>query len=167
MTTLPTRALSIRQPWAWAIVRPDLVGDARADAVARGEIKDIENRDWRTDFRGPVLIHASKWWNKGEMADDADSIRAIRESVGGTTRVPRMSWDDLRAMTGGIVGVATIVDAVDASASPWFFGRYGFVLRDVQPLPFTPCKGALGFFAVPPDVLATLSTPSSTEGASS
>ena len=36
-------ALSIRQPWAWAILHAG---------------KDIENRSWRTAFRGEVLIHA-------------------------------------------------------------------------------------------------------------
>ena len=37
------KALSIRQPWAELIV---------------AGLKDIENRTWRTDYRGPVLIHA-------------------------------------------------------------------------------------------------------------
>ena len=37
------KALSIRQPWAHRILR---------------EGKDIENRDWPTRYRGPVLIHA-------------------------------------------------------------------------------------------------------------
>lgn len=35
---------------------------------------------------------------------------------------------------------------VTRSDSPWFFGRYGFVLADVRPVPFFPVKGALGFF---------------------
>ncbi|MCP4687042.1 MAG: ASCH domain-containing protein, partial [Desulfobacterales bacterium] len=39
------KALSIRQPWAWLI--------------ANG-YKDIENRSWRTSFRGEFLIHAGK-----------------------------------------------------------------------------------------------------------
>jgi hypothetical protein len=39
------KALSIQQPWAWAI----LAG-----------IKTVENRTWRTNHRGPLLIHASK-----------------------------------------------------------------------------------------------------------
>ena len=37
-------ALSIRQPWAWLILRAG---------------KDVENRDWSTKVRGRVLIHAS------------------------------------------------------------------------------------------------------------
>ena len=40
---LEMRALSIRQPWAWLIVNGH---------------KDIENRSWRTKYRGPFLVHA-------------------------------------------------------------------------------------------------------------
>ena len=39
-----------------------------------------------------------------------------------------------------------LIDCVIDSDSPWFEGRFGFVLRDVQPVEFVPCKGALGFF---------------------
>ena len=47
---------------------------------------------------------------------------------------------------GGIVGEVEIVDCVSHSESPWFFGPYGFVLRNSKPLPFQPCKGSLNFF---------------------
>jgi hypothetical protein len=50
------------------------------------------------------------------------------------------------AKRGGIVATARIVDCVSDSSSPWFFGRFGFVLADVQAVPFLPTKGALGFF---------------------
>jgi len=38
------KCLSIQQPWAWLVCSGD---------------KDIENRDWKTDFRGTIAIHAS------------------------------------------------------------------------------------------------------------
>lgn len=38
------KALSVRQPWA--------------SAIAWGE-KSVEHRSWSTDYRGPLLIHAS------------------------------------------------------------------------------------------------------------
>jgi len=44
--------------------------------------------------------------------------------------------------------VAKIVDCVDYSDSPWFFGPVGFVLEDAEPLDFVPCKGRLNFFDV-------------------
>ena len=47
---------------------------------------------------------------------------------------------------GGIVGRATIVGCVEDSPSPWFFGKYGFVLKDAAALPFQAVRGRLGFF---------------------
>ena len=47
---------------------------------------------------------------------------------------------------GGIIGTAEIVDCIEQSDSPWFFGPYGLVLENVQPVDFIPVKGALGLF---------------------
>lgn len=132
------RALSIRQPWAWLIVRPDLVGAARESASVNEELKDIENRQWPTNFRGPILIHAAKGMTRAEYGDAYD----FAECLG----VELPAFADLER--GGIVGQATITDCVDRSASPWFFGRFGFVLKDARPLPFRPLRGMLGFFNV-------------------
>lgn len=44
------KVLTVKQPWASLIVHG---------------IKDIENRSWRTNFRGRVLIHSSA---KGDIA---------------------------------------------------------------------------------------------------
>jgi len=112
------KALSIQQPWAWLIVNGH---------------KDIENRSWGTNFRGPVLIHAGK-----KMDPDYEDAQDWN-----WTRIERP--DDFEF--GGIVGEAEIVDCVTRSASPWFFGPYGFVIRNARPLPFRPCRGQLGFFA--------------------
>lgn len=46
------KALSIKQPWASLIATP------RQDNPLLG-IKDIENRTWKTHFRGRIYIHAS------------------------------------------------------------------------------------------------------------
>lgn len=121
---LPTHALSIRQPWAWLIVAGK---------------KDIENRTWETTFRGPVYIHAAKGMTMREYCQAMNFI-ALRRL--GVAQIPLFEALD----RGGIVGVAEIADCVTASTSPWFVGPRGFVIRNVRPLPFFPCKGALGFF---------------------
>ncbi len=108
----PDVALSIRQPWAHYILH---------------EGKDVENRQWSTRFRGPVLIHVGK----GVDSDDSKDV---------TQDMPR----------GGIVGIAEIIDCVTEMESKWFSGRYGFVLRNARPLEFMPCRGALRFFR--PDI---------------
>ncbi|HEY8948479.1 MAG TPA: ASCH domain-containing protein [Rhizomicrobium sp.] len=122
------KALSIQQPWAWAILT---LG------------KDIENRDWQIvnpglTFRGPVLIHTGK-------RIDPDGVEYLR-----TCGHPPPENLPL----GGIVGEMEIVDLVTRSASPWFFGPYGFVLKNAKPLKFTPLRGQLGFFSVPDEILA-------------
>lgn len=109
--------LSIRQPWAWLI--------------ANG-YKDIENRSWPTKFRGKFLIHAGKKWD--EDTDTKDIFRGFNINVPENLEL------------GGIVGIAEITDCITESNSEWFFGEYGFVIKNARPLPFYPCKGQLGFF---------------------
>lgn len=127
------KALSIRQPWAWAIIHAG---------------KDIENRSWGTSYRGPMLIHAAKGLTRPEYNDFVDTYRALIREMPHIPEPPR--FDELPR--GGIVGRVRMIDCVLASASPWFFGKFGFVLADPTPLPFRPVRGMLGFFdPVDPD----------------
>lgn len=117
------KAISVRQPWAWLIVNGH---------------KDIENRSWPTHQRGKVLIHAAKSMTRKEY----NECRMYSELCG--VMIP--PFENLQR--GGIVGEATITDCVATSSSPWFFGKYGFVLTEQKPLPFRALKGQLGFFSV-------------------
>jgi hypothetical protein len=125
------KVLSIRQPWAWLIIHGG---------------KDIENRTWPTKFRGHFLVHASKGMTRKEYIEVLDYIEkridVNPEFAGVYNRLPLFEELEL----GGIIGEVTLVDCVIKSDSPWFFGTYGFVLKDVKPLMFTPLKGMLGFF---------------------
>lgn len=135
------KALSIRGPWHWLIARPDVTNPVeRAALIASRQLKDIENRDWATRYRGRFLIHAALGMTHGEYEDAADFAFF---SCGVDTMLP---YEQMQR--GGIVGIATLVECVTESSSPWFMGRVGFVLADVRPLPFFPCKGRLQFFEV-------------------
>ena len=130
------KALSLWAPWAWAIIYAG---------------KDIENRTWMPPasvIGQRVLIHASmrgRTWQA--MVEDAQPMINIVARIGGS--YPRLSASDLMYMRGHIIGSVEIAEAVTSSASPWFFGPIGFVLRDPRPLsPIVPCKGRLGFFEV-------------------
>jgi hypothetical protein len=136
------RALSLRQPWAALVVHFG---------------KSIENRTWSTRFRGEFLIHAAKGMTRREFDEGYEFAR----SVLGEARPTRQR---LRSMLqfGGIVGCARIVGVLPPCGGvggrcrcmgALSFGRswhmpeqFGFLLADVAPLPFKPCKGALGFF---------------------
>lgn len=114
------KALSVRQPWAYLIVHG---------------FKDVENRNWRTAFRGRVYIHA------GQQFDAARGFRAAFSTLDRQlgTRKAREEWEkmwrnsksDTGSWPGGvIVGEVSIVDCVSESTSPWFVGTWGFVLAD-------------------------------------
>lgn len=126
------KALTIRQPWPWAI-------------FTQG--KDIENRDWPTRFRGRIAVHTAKGMTSAEYGDALQFICQAR----GHFVIP-----DLEELSrGAIIGTVEIVDCVTKSESPWFMGEYGFVLRNPVLLPEPiPCKGALGFWDVPQELLS-------------
>ena len=119
----PKYALSIRQPWAWLIVNG---------------YKDIENRNWRTSVRGRIYIHAGKGMTRDEWAMCQATVEEINPRI--VLPLP----DELER--GGIVGVVDVTGCVEESDSPWFFGEFGFTLANAKPLPFTVCRGELGFF---------------------
>lgn len=114
------KVLSIKQPWAWAIIEAN---------------KDIENRTWSTKFRGRVLVHASKKFDRDGFLFLFDNLERL-----GIESLP------LSFKSGGIIGSVELIDCVQNHSSPWFVGPYGFILNNPKSMDFIPCKGKLGFF---------------------
>ena len=123
------KVISVRQPWAYLIVAGH---------------KDIENRKWRTSYRGRLLIHASQ----AMEPDDFPMQRQWIETCG--IVIP----EDLPR--GAIVGSATLahVDCGNgyqgdglACTSPWFEGPYGLHMSypTAYPEPI-PYRGQLGIY---------------------
>jgi hypothetical protein len=118
---MPVYALSLRQPWAYAILH---LG------------KDVENRTWPTRFRGRVRIHASRQFDEEGLAWLRDHGYPVTEEV---------RW------TGGYVGEVTITDCrpVEECSSSWAWGPWCFLLQDaVSYDTIIPARGRLGFFRV-------------------
>lgn len=113
------KAISIRQPWAWMIIN---------------RYKDIENRTWKSNYRGRILIHASK-------TIDRQGVELMREIFENENEYFPSEFD-----TGGIIGSVLIKDCVTSHKSPWFTGPYGFVLAKPRELPFYPVRGRLGIW---------------------
>lgn len=125
-------ALSLWQPWAWAVVYAG---------------KDVENRVWRTHYRGPLLIHASK--RKPPKREIRGMLEFLHEHG---MLVDNFTTEQLRELTepklGGVIGRVDLVDCVEHSDSPWFNGPFGFVLANPAPLPFIGIQGQRKFFKV-------------------
>ena len=123
------KALSIKQPWLWAI-------------ICAG--KNVENRSWKTKYRGWIALHASA---KPVPLGDFEMPRGVH--------CPDLKSLDFSA----ICGIARLVDIRTSIRSKWFYrpGRgqvsYGWVLEDVIQLkrPIA-CTGSLGVWTVSPRV---------------
>lgn len=133
------KALSIRQPWAWLIVKG---------------LKDVDNRRRKTNFRGRVYVHAGNHFDVEALIDSRLcpwlTNALINEEAGEMIDQLHKEWKD-----GAIIGEVDIVDCKyrfgsenDSLYSPWHDrGWYGFILANPvlydKPI---PCKGKLGFF---------------------
>jgi hypothetical protein len=125
------KVIVVRQPWAWLIVHG---------------VKDIENRSWKTRYRGSLLIQASASL-PAKRKLEADCLFARKRGA----KLP----EEFEA--GGIVGMVQLVDCVTSSRSKWFEGEVGWVLTKPKTLPFMPLKGRLGLFDPPPKIIRQLS----------
>lgn len=125
------KVLSIIQPWA--------------SLIAVG-IKDIENRTWRTNYRGDFLIHASaKRLPAGWTALTSEQYAAATRLVN-----PYGKENDVKQLpVSAIIGKARLVDCVLNHPSVWAEkGVWNWVLADVQlfSTPILNVKGRLGFW---------------------
>lgn len=123
------RALTVRQPWAWAIVHGG---------------KDIENRVQALGpYRGPVAIHAG-----AGFSDEGGQSPLVLGHEG---------YADAALPKSAVIGVVDLVDVHHADdvvgiltcrCSPWAMaGHHHMVLANPRPLSTPiPAKGRLGLW---------------------
>ena len=130
-TGLPELALSVRQPWAWAIIHAG---------------KPLENRSGKAiSFMLPICgmraIHASKRMTQDEYANAAEFIAEQGFICPPARELQR----------GGIIGTVHVTGVVRESDSSWFFGPRALVLDRPLPCEFIGAAGALGYFKWQPN----------------
>ncbi len=146
---LPTRALTLFQPFAWL--------------VASG-IKDLENRPEgfsHKSFRGEFWIHAAVYQKQAHLF----AFEVCLDVLGEGFRLP----EEAELAYGAIIGRATVTGILAprshaTAIAPyvphrWHFpDEWGFVLGSPQMLKEpVPCRGYQGFWRVPAPVLHELS----------
>lgn len=159
------RILTVRQPWAWAIIYGG---------------KDVENRvrNIAGSYRGPVAIHAglAKFEDEGQYRE---VTRAIVSELNGWPADDGELWgadsieaDDPRFAYGAIIGVVDLTDehwsgmecgrVVNCHeyklCSPWA-EAYSHHLELANPRPLAepiPFKGALGLRRLDPETIARI-----------
>lgn len=176
-TDVRPRALSLLQPWAWAVLHGP---------------KDVENRTWWADLRGHVWIHASRQVTPRYYREACERIALITK---GALVVPPLADLPRGAMVGRVLvtdvilpgGYASADDRVRRTAARryeldgrkwgdvfdggvvtrhplranrWHFpNQYGYTLADRRPL-VTPlvCRGHQKAWRLQPELAEFLKT---------
>ncbi|WCM42437.1 ASCH domain-containing protein [Flavobacterium sp. CBA20B-1] len=142
------KAITIKQPWAYLI--------------ASG-VKDIENRTWKTHFRGRVYIHVSAKKANFWLTEQASIVH---------DELVKISLDDYKKTTGlfsAIIGEVDIVDCVINHPSIWAEKGFNYASYDgtqykevynwvlANPIlyekPILNVKGKLSFWDFDPSIL--------------
>lgn len=141
------RALTVQQPWAWAIIHGG---------------KDIENRTQAWSYRGPLAIHAG-----GRISERGMTSHLVGHSLG--------QHSEVVLRRGAILGVVDLVDVhqamhlTECCESPWAESSYAehggrnrseivhMILENPRPLDEPiPCAGRLGLWTPSAEVLEQL-----------
>lgn len=124
---IPEFAISVRQPWAWAIIHGG---------------KDVENRVkhaitlGRMDQHKRIAIHASKGMTRDEYESAADFMDTIDVVCPRPDKLDR----------GSIIGSVEVTGIVKDSQSKWFFGPWALELANAESFHPIPASGQLGSF---------------------
>lgn len=119
------KAITLHQPWAWAIIHGP---------------KRVENRKWRpfSSLIGKrILIHAGKTF-------DHQGYSWIRKNFPGLEIPAPKDF-----VLGAILGSAKLaaVETAHPGGDRWWFGPFGWRLEDVEAWPEpVPCRGQQGLW---------------------
>ena len=119
------KAITIRQPWASLIV---------------AGLKDVENRTWKTNYRGRVLIHAGASKKEGWNLTESQNLFVAKSK----SPLIKTEFEDLPF--GAILGSVEIVDCVQNHPSVWAEkGMWNWILRNprMYDKPIEGVKGKL------------------------
>ncbi|SRR6266568_274766 len=133
------RALTIRQPWAWAILHGH---------------KTIENRKKPPPAS---MIGQTFAIHSAQKFDEADYLDCAKQLPG--KKIPEALPVSSLIATAKLLGSFTVGDPVEAFALPddWASGPFCYVLGDIAPAPVElMASGQLGFWALPEEIEAKI-----------
>jgi hypothetical protein len=128
MTTdpLPPLALSVRQPWAWAILFGGKVIENRSlGAIRAGHMKP-----------GVICLHAAKGMTEKEYRWGLWRLDRHGVRCPPPAELPRSA----------IVGLIEVTGIITKSDSEWFGGKAGLSIANPRAITPIPAAGALGYF---------------------
>lgn len=136
-------AISVMQPYAWLLAH---AGEWPSHVLG----KTIENRSRRTNYRGPVLIHVSRRWERVELR-----LAELRRLglVGGVC--PEPTLEQMRSQLGKVIAVGELCHCRqigDRDPHPWgIAGSWGWEIVDACLVEPFELIGNTGLWYAPPN----------------
>ena len=122
------KALTIKEPYATLI---------------RNGVKTIETRSWKTNYRGPLYIHAGV---SKEYLRDKELMRLVKDNdVHLGEFVCKCNLIDCVRMTDEFIKQVK-QNELEYATGFYEVGRYAWILRDVEPVKSDKVKGHLGIW---------------------
>ena len=126
------KTLTLIQPWATLIALNE---------------KHIETRSWATQYRGPLLIHAGKTvdpsaWRMPYFKEVLDLYGITPSNIPTSAIIAQVRLVDIQP-------TQTLVPTISEQEKAFGFygyGRFGWILDNVQPLHIQGIKGKLGLW---------------------
>lgn len=160
------KALTVRQPWAFAI-------------AALG--KTVENRTWTTSYRGLLAIHAGARWDSNEAVQRVGELTGVTLVTADTSAI--VAVVDLESIHNSVTCIRPVEERHEHEDGPFTCSRWaigiGFdngmhhwTLANSRQLKYPiSCKGRQGLWDLPDDVeaavMAQLAAPSQQSGEAS
>lgn len=124
------KTISVRQPWAWAIIFGG---------------KDVENRNKAPIGTASLVghrigIHAAKGMTQHEYESAHDYMQKLGVDCPRPNHLHR----------GGLIGSVRLTDVVSERPSRWFFGPRGLVIDQAEAIEPVAGPGQLGWFTFKP-----------------
>ncbi len=126
-------AITLHQPWA--------------SLIAKG-CKQYETRDWPTNYRGPIAIHAGRKPKGKQELREHDKVLAsfkdlLNEDCPYSSVIAIAELTDVICMTEEFIKEQS---PTELRCGNWAVGRYAFKLENVRPLAPIPATGKQGLW---------------------
>ena len=123
------KVLSIKEPWASLIMN---------------NIKKIETRSWKTNYRGELFIHASLSTKNNISNEVLDLIKDMKLNNGYI--ICKCKLVDCVYMTEDFINNIKNNNHIEYICGDYQLGRYAWILDDIEAVDSIEVKGKLGIW---------------------
>lgn len=126
------KVLSLKEPWA---------------SLIKDEIKCVETRSWKTNYRGELYIHASLSKVSSICQENRELMRLVKsQDYPYGCIICKCKLVDCIKMTEEYVEDMRLKNPIEYACGDYKVNRYAWILSDIEPVTPIEVKGHLGIW---------------------